>query len=322
MEQIKVSVIIPVYNAQKYLKICLDSVINQTLKDLQIICVNDGSTDESLSIINEYAAKDGRILVIDQNNAGLGAAYNNGMKAAKGEFIGFVEPDDFIAEDMFENLYITAKNNNVDFIKSDFFEIKSDGEKKYKNLTYSKEYYNHIINPQEDINVFNFAMNVWTGIYKREFLQKYGITYNETPGASFQDNGFWFKTFCFATRVYFLNKAFYNYKIDNPASSVNNPDKVYAMKTEYDLIYEFLNKNPKLKEKFKYIYRQRKFKNLKFSYKRISDKYKMKFLSTFSKDIKDAEKSGEIDKTLFRKDELREIFFIKNIPLIYYLLHR
>ncbi len=318
--EIKVSVVIPIYNAEKYLKQCLDSVQNQTLKEIQIICVNDGSTDKSLDIINEYSKNDERFVVINQKNSGCGKAYNEGMKAATGEYIGFVEPDDYINLDMYENLYNIAKSNDVDFVKSDFVEFNSKGETNYRALTYSKEYYNKIINPKEDLNVFNFAMNTWTGIYSREFLEKNDIKYNETAGASFQDNGFWFKTFCLAERVYFLDKDFYNYRIDNPNSSINNHEKVLCMKTEYDLIYEFLCKNSDLKERFKYIYQLRRFKNYKFSYKRISKKYKWQFLKVFANDLKEAERRQEIDKSLFRKDELREIFLIKYFPILYLLM--
>ena len=320
--EIKVSVVIPIYNSEKYLEKCLDSVKNQTLKEIQIICVNDGSTDKSLEIISKYAKNDDRFVVINQKNGGCGKAYNEGMKLATGEYIGFVEPDDYINSDMYENLYDVAKSYDVDFVKSDFVEFNSQGENKYRALTYSKEYYNKVINPKDDINVFNFAMNTWTGLYKREFLEKNGINYHETAGASFQDNGFWFKTFCFADRIYFLDKAFYNYRIDNPNSSVNDPNKVFCMKEEYDLIYEFLEQNPKLKEKFQYIYQQRRFKNYKFSYKRIAKKYKWSFLKVFAKDLKEAERRQEIDKSLFRKDELREIFLIKHFPLLYLMFYK
>ncbi len=320
--EVKVSVVIPVYNAEKYLVQCLESVKNQTLKDIQIICVNDGSTDKSLDIINEYAQNDSRFVVINQKNCGCGKAYNVGMAKADGEFIGFVEPDDYISDDMYETLYKVAKLNDIDFVKSDFAEFNSQGETNYRALTYSKEYYNKVINPKDDLNVFNFAMNTWTGLYKREFLEKNDINYHETAGASFQDNGFWFKTFCFADKVYFLDKAFYNYRIDNPNSSVNDPNKVFCMKIEYDLIYSFLNKNRKLKEKFKYIYQLRRFKNYKFSYKRIAQKYKLSFLRVFANDLKEAERRQEIDKSLFRKDELREMFLIKHFPLLYFIFFK
>ena len=106
---IKVSIVIPVYNVQKYLHECLDSLINQTLKDIEIICINDGSTDNSLNILKEYALKDSRIKVIDKENEGQGIARNLGIELAQGEFIGFVDPDDWLEPEMLEMMYNQAK---------------------------------------------------------------------------------------------------------------------------------------------------------------------------------------------------------------------
>ena len=92
----KISVIIPVYNVEKYLRECLDSLLNQTFKDIEIICVNDGSTDGSLNILNEYASKDSRFIIINQNNQGLSAARNNGLNVAKGDYVAFLDSDDYI----------------------------------------------------------------------------------------------------------------------------------------------------------------------------------------------------------------------------------
>ena len=100
----KISVIIPVYNSEKFLKKCLDSIINQTLNDIEIICIDDGSTDKSLRILNNFADKDNRITIINQKNSGPSAARNKGIENAKGEYIGFVDSDDWIDLDFYEKL--------------------------------------------------------------------------------------------------------------------------------------------------------------------------------------------------------------------------
>ncbi|MBL0052071.1 MAG: glycosyltransferase family 2 protein [Bacteroidetes bacterium] len=109
MSGAKVSVIIPVYNTELYLNKCLDSVINQTLKEIEIICINDGSKDSSLDILKAYAKKDDRIIIIDKKNGGQGLARNIAIKKATGEYLGFVDSDDWIAHDMFEKMYSSAK---------------------------------------------------------------------------------------------------------------------------------------------------------------------------------------------------------------------
>ena len=114
----KVSIIIPTYNVEAYLKECMDSVTRQTLKDIEIICINDGSTDGSLEILKEYADKDPRIVLVDKENEGYGVGMNIGLDKASGEYIGIVEPDDFVPLNMYEDLYNTAKENDLDFVKA------------------------------------------------------------------------------------------------------------------------------------------------------------------------------------------------------------
>ena len=114
----KVSIIVPIYNVEQYLVECMESIVHQTLKDIEIICVNDGSTDNSLKIIQDYAQKDNRIVIIDKQNEGYGKGMNDGLDKATGEYVGIVEPDDFIDEDMFFQLYTIAKQNDCEVVKS------------------------------------------------------------------------------------------------------------------------------------------------------------------------------------------------------------
>ena len=116
----KVSIIIPTYNVEMYLVECMDSVVNQTLKDIEIICINDGSTDSSLEILKGYAEKDDRIIIVDKENGGYGIGMNIGLDKATGEYIGIVEPDDFVPLNMYEELYNKAVENDLDLVKADF----------------------------------------------------------------------------------------------------------------------------------------------------------------------------------------------------------
>lgn len=116
MSKIKVSVIVPVFNVEEYLSTSLDSILNQTLKDIEIICINDGSTDASLDILENYAKKDARIKIISKKNEGQGIARNIGLDNAQGEFIAFVDSDDFIKEDMLEKSYKKSVSKNLDLV--------------------------------------------------------------------------------------------------------------------------------------------------------------------------------------------------------------
>ena len=118
-----ISVIVPIYNVEPYLSQCLDSIISQTLADIEIICVNDGSTDNSLQILQKYAAQDNRIKIINQPNQGLSAARNSGIDVATGEFIGFVDSDDYIAPDFYETLYTVAKKYKANIAASNIIKF-------------------------------------------------------------------------------------------------------------------------------------------------------------------------------------------------------
>ena len=115
------SILIPVYNVEKYLAQCLESVINQTLSDIEIIVINDGSKDNSLNIIKDFAAKDKRIIVIDKENEGYGKSMNRGLDVASGKYIGIVESDDWIEPNMYEKLISTAEKYKADIVKANFF---------------------------------------------------------------------------------------------------------------------------------------------------------------------------------------------------------
>ena len=140
------------------------------------------------------------------------------------------------------------------------------------------DYYNRIINARECEEIYDFVMMNWTGIYRNEFLKKNNIRYNETPGASFQDNGYWFQVITLAEKVVFVNEAFYYYRQDNPNSSINNKKKIYCICDEYEYINEFLEKYPEEYSRHILTYVKKKFFNYRHSYHRIADEYKMEFL--------------------------------------------
>lgn len=302
----KVSIIIPTYNVEDYLRECMDSVTRQTLKDIEIICINDGSTDGSLQILKEYADKDSRIILVDKENEGYGVGMNIGLDKATGEYIGIVEPDDFVPLNMYEDLYNTAKEKDLDFVKADFYRFTRNSENGnmeliYNHLDSTGENYNQVINPYEKPYITKFIMNTWSGIYRREYIEKYHIRHNTTPGASFQDNGFFWQTFIYAKRCMFLDKPYYMNRRDNPNSSVNNKQKVYCMNVEYDFIRDiFMQKgNEELWDRFKYYYNYKRYFSYIFTIGRISDEFKREYVERISKEMKRAVELDEIDMNVF-----------------------
>ena len=129
-----VSIIVPVYNVENYLEKCISSLLNQTLQDIEIICVNDGSTDNSLQILKEFAICDSRIKIISKDNSGYGDSMNVGIANAQGEYIGIVESDDFALGDMFANLYLIIKEKEADVIKSNYYSFSEKLGRKYEEI--------------------------------------------------------------------------------------------------------------------------------------------------------------------------------------------
>ena len=177
---VKVSIIVPVYNVDKYLEKCLDSLINQTLKDIEIICVNDGSTDNSLEILEKYSQKDNRIIIINQDNAGVSVARNSGMKIAKGQYIGFVDSDDWVDLDFYEKLYNSAIANDADIAISSIIRWRKYN-KKYR-VKYEDKVYTTL---QEKISACFIPKNcyVWNKLYKSHIVQNKHFT----PNVYFED---------------------------------------------------------------------------------------------------------------------------------------
>lgn len=318
----KVSIIIPTFNVEPFLVECMESITRQTLEDIEIICINDGSTDGSLAILNEYAAKDSRITVIDKVNEGYGIGMNIGLEKATGEYVGILEPDDFVKLNMFGDLYDVAKANDLDFVKADFYRFTRDEDGSmylvYNHLSKNEEDYNKVFNPSMTPQAIRWIMNTWSGIYKREFLEKFGIRHNTTPGASFQDNGFWFQTFAYATRGMIVNTPYYLNRRDNPNSSVKNAQKVYCMNVEYDHIRDLLMRDKEVWDRFKYIYWVKKLHNYTFTLGRIDDSFKREYVDRMSEEFKRAMVKNELDASEFTEFEWKKIGVLTSNPEEYY----
>ena len=317
----KVSIVVPTYNVEDYLCECIDSLIHQTLKDIEIICVDDGSTDRSPEILRRYAEKDKRIKIISKKNSGYGNTMNVGIKAATGEYLGIVEPDDYVNTNMYKDLCELADGTGADIVKADFYRFVKEDERvirTYNQLTNKADFYNRMIDPAQEQEVFKFIMNTWSGIYRLSFLRGHNIYHNETPGASFQDNGFWFQGFCLSHKVYFFDKPYYMNRRDNPNSSVKNKEKVFCANVEYDFIRNFLVKHD-LYETFKNIYVMKLWHNCWFTYNRIANEFKLSYLKKISADFAPYLKENLIAEPFFSKNEIFAIKkMVNNYRLFYY----
>jgi len=305
----KVSIIVPVYNVERYLRECLNSLINQTLQDIEIICINDGSTDNSLSILEEYALRDNRVKVINKTNTGYGHSMNVGIEEAAGDYIGIVESDDFAAEEMFENLYILAYKNSAEVVKSNFIEYKTSPvmQKQYKEILKDCRY-NFIFAPVSESSVFFMQTHsIWSGIYNRDFLRKNRIRFNETAGASYQDTSFAFKVWACAERVLLIKDAFLHYRTDNANSSVNSPAKVFCVCDEYNEIQRFLTQNSILQERYQYLVEALKFRTYQWNYKRLAHQFKYEFLLRTADEFRTAKCKGLLKQEYWSDEDWQAV---------------
>lgn len=227
-ENIKVSVIIPVYNSAQYLTKCIESMLNQTLKEIEIICVDDGSTDESLAIIKNYKKLDSRIKILTQENKYAGVARNNGMRIAKGEYLFFLDSDDFSSDTLLEKVYFKGKDTNADVV---FFGAKQYHEET-NTYTDANWYFNRKRLPQKDVfnkydvpdEIFNItSVAPWTKVFRREFVQNEKLQYQALKNSN--DLYFVMLAECLADRITFVNEDLTYYRVGRKGSLQNSKDK-------------------------------------------------------------------------------------------------
>jgi glycosyltransferase involved in cell wall biosynthesis len=209
--QPKVSIIIPIYNVEEFLACCLESVLNQTLKEIEIICVNDGSTDNSLEILEGFAVKDDRVVVISQKNKGLGATRNIALLIAKGEYIGFVDSDDWVELNFFESLYNTAKKYDADIACGNIVrKYPSSKTSKRLDIKGEKLYYY----PSEKYRITEAPRRcyAWNKIYKRSEIEAHGVRFLEK--AYFEDVAFTIRALYYLTTLVTVPESTYFYRVN------------------------------------------------------------------------------------------------------------
>ena len=212
MNDIKISIIIPVYNAAKFLPRCLDSILSQDYPNLEVVCVNDGSQDESLSILHIYAQKDARVKVFSQFNQGAAAARNKGLKQASGDYVSFIDADDFISQGLYHYFISAVKDDLVDIFMFNGLVNNSMPFFSEKNFYHpTKELQN--VNYKDFYGIFFGNSSVCNKIFKNSLLKHNKISF--IKGSCFEDVDFWFKSLIVAQKIKVSFKNFYHYCFDN-----------------------------------------------------------------------------------------------------------
>lgn len=230
-----VSLVVPIYNVADYLEQCLASIQSQSYTNLEIICLNDGSTDSSLALLEAYAARDGRLVIIDKENEGYGKTCNRGIAAAHGTWVGIVEPDDYLEPTMVQELVdliqVNGGEDQVDIARSAYWRVfgnqkngRAGVKTQVKNGAGFTEHripcaYKGRVKPKHQPESIDQMAQlllhhpaIWTALYRKEFLTQNNISFKEVPGAGWVDNPFLIASHCCGARLVYTDSALYNYR--------------------------------------------------------------------------------------------------------------
>ena len=272
---IKVSIIVPVYNVEPYIRKCLDSLVNQTLREIEIILINDCIPDNCGTICTNYAAKDERIIVINNNiNMGQGESSNIGIRLARGEYIGFVDPDDWVDLDFFKKLHDSAVQNNADVAKAGRINILEGNNERLIKKGENRKIKKRI---KQNIPVFlTFTYQHTTAIYKKELLVKNKIYYPDILNA--QDNVFLLKVGYFAQSVVPVSNTYYYYRRrSGSASSVKKKDYFDSIIKFLELSLFFINNHEMEKQHYDAVF----IRSFNLAYKRYNHLSRIEHLADY-----------------------------------------
>ena len=297
----KISVIIPIYKVEKYLRLCLDSLCVQTLKDIEIICVNDGSPDNCGEILKEYEKKDKRFNTINQENLGSGPARNNGLDHAKGEFIGFVDPDDWVSPDYFEILYNRATICDADIsATANIVKVHKYQTKKSVGFQTKKI----IISVEKRKNLIYRSGIVWNKVFKKKLVDKYNIRFAETKSTG-QDNPFNIIALATANKIATTTIGTYFYRVRSESAINSRSLKDIGIVKIYKDIFSQI-KNLNLGENYLKIIKKRALKDFGNTYSKLNPEFRKKLLAELSQSMP----SLRFDSTFRRYSiDLRWLFF-------------
>lgn len=311
----KISIIVPVYNSERYISKCLDSLRFQTYDNLEIICVNDGSTDKSLSILEDYCKKDSRIVVLTQENSGVSVARNSGIEASTGDYLSFIDSDDWVYLTLYQT-FVDAVNKAGKYIDIWMFNVAAyiEGQNDVIPRVFfeSSDWDNHV--NDDIIHVFNdckrpFSRNLSSAnkIYRKDFLNEIDLKFPEK--LKFEDQYFALKAFFNAKSIVFTDDVFYKYRnYHTTSTSLESCDKIFDIFTIMDLIEEEIQKL-NVYDEYKYALFQYKYTIFSQQYFSCPEALKGKYYEEMKHRLIKAE-TMDLDSQIYSKLTNSGLFFI------------
>ncbi|MFR1757985.1 MAG: glycosyltransferase family 2 protein, partial [Thomasclavelia spiroformis] len=287
----KLSIIVPIYNVEKYLSRCIESILNQTFREFELILINDGSTDNCKEICEKYKKIDSRIIVVNKKNGGVSSARNFGIDISRGEYIGFVDPDDFIDSNMYEILFNIINLYQSDIVICDYYKVSEYNIKKYEEIQLNNkgiivENINNIDAIERILTVGEKFIFAWNKIYKRRLFEN--LRYNE--GMIYEDEFLAHRILYRCNKVSIINSSLYYYvqrkgSIVNSRFSSKKFDKVYAIKDRVDFLKDkgIVNLIDKAEKSFidyfvwNYFVGYQRLENIEYELKRLKKEFNSVF---------------------------------------------
>ena len=313
----EISVVVPVYNVEDYLGECLDSIVNQTFSDLEIICVNDGSKDNSLEILKEYAEKDDRIIVIDQENGGHAVATNVGMDRATGKYLFLMDSDDKLKLDALELTYNAAEEKDVDFVLFQAINYDDEKDQFYEAENYSMnkvaDFVGENVFSIDDIGELSFdiAVTPWTKLYNREFIENSHIRFAE--GLIFEDNIFFWEVLIQAERIYFLREHLFYRRWYESSSTMAGDLRFTDSIAINTMIIDVFEKYGRLSDRFESRSYNRKVSLTLLRFQQIKPEFKKAYFDEMQKNFKYWVRDNDFYEYLQRMLLPRNKFILESI---------
>lgn len=285
---VKVSVVLPVYNVEPYLRDCMDSIVNQTLADIEIICINDGSPDNSLDILNEYAEKDNRVSVYSQENGGHAVATNKGIDLATGDYLFLMDSDDVLDLRALELTYEKAIEKEVDFVLFKAINYDDENDRYYETEVYSMDKIAAKVGDDvfdyNDIKelMFEAIVTPWSKLFKRDFIMKNNIRFPE--GLIFEDNVFFYNALLSADRIYFLKEFLFIRRWYPKSSTMNGDLRFLDSISVANLTIDVFKEKGEFENYKNYLY-NKKVSTAFFRFNHIKDEFKETFFQAMKEDF-------------------------------------
>ena len=309
----KISVLMPIYNAGNYLYQSIKSIQDQTEQDFEIVAIDDGSTDESLAILEELKKKDNRIKIISREEKGYAVTMNDALDYARGEFVMNVDPDDWLEPNAFERM-LEEMDDDTDFVKCAFmFELPDGKQEEYYYSDEPVEFCPRLLDPGIKMRFFCSQIAIWSCLIRRKFIEDHHIRLNPTPGAAYQDTAFIFQINACAEKVRVIPDILYHYNKTNANASTASTREPMAPSVEYRWMADWCLKHPEYGMYVRSVLCKQRFGSYMWNMRRIKPTDRLEFAMALQEDFR--EDWNWIDSRMFSKEEFDIYLIGKSDPV-------